>query len=512
MLRSLLLTLLFLLPTTHLIAQQAERAGSVHQVDLIIRANVGSETPFWLQHNRRDLIPETSGVQAGLLAEGERPLSDRINLQWGGEVYGSGDATIRDRPLHQAYLGLQYRNWQLRGGLWAETVGITDPDLSAGPSIWSQNARPMPKIKIELTDFTSVPLTDGWMQVMGGFSHGWFEGGRVVEDFYLHEKYAYAKIGKSGYPELYAGLIHMGQWGGYDTRRFGQLPVGFRDFLRIFMGEEGGESSPQTWQNNRFGNSLGSWQAGIYLQRGQWEFLVNKETIFEDGSGLKLWSPEDGVQGINIRYHHGAEASGTYRAGSTGATRTLLPAASSTSRHLAVSGFTYEFWHTKSQSGPGRQNRPSDWEGDPLYDEDGHRFGGRDNYFNHAVYRQGWSYYGRTIGVPFITHDIESGRMINNRMIGHHLGLMHQAGRWGVRALYSWTKNYGAYDFPNNTEGPFDEPLTQNYTMLSVYTDLDRLVDLPLTAALEAGLDWGEFKGRRTGVLLSLVYRLAGAG
>src|SRR5690625_4893695 len=41
-----------------------------HDLDLIFRSNIGEETPFWLEHNRYDLISGSSAVQLGLNYKG----------------------------------------------------------------------------------------------------------------------------------------------------------------------------------------------------------------------------------------------------------------------------------------------------------------------------------------------------------------------------------------------------------------------------------------------------------
>jgi|SRR5690625_384203 len=440
---------------------------------------VTGETPFWLEHNRHDLIPGSTGALLGFYNRGNYLLSEGLDINWGAEVYARTDRSFLSRPIHQAFAGISYHNWSFHVGLKEERIGIVNSNLSAGPTIWSGNSRPMPKVKIELTDFTAVPLTDKWISVKGGFAHGWFEEDRVISNPLLHEKFAYLSIGKSPYPRAYMGIIHMAQWGGHDPAGEWKLPADWNNYVRLVLGKEGNESSDQMDQNNAIGNHLGSWQAGIMYSFGSTEILLNKSTIFEDGSGLKLWSPEDGLWGINVKHDHNSSSS---------------------------TEFTWEFWHTKSQSGAGPGNRPSGWDGHPLYDEHGNRFGGRDNYFNHGTYLNGWSYHGRTIGVPFITYDPDSGRMFNNRLIAHHIGFMHSRAEWFIKLLYSWTKNYGAYEL--RYESPFEEALEQHYSMVSVGRDFSEVLDIPLSVTAEFGLDRGGFSGNRIGLLFSVAYML----
>ncbi len=55
--------------------------------------------------------------------------------------------------------------------------------------------------------------------------------------------------------------------------------------------------------------------------------------------------------------------------------------------------------------------------------------GGCDNYFNNGEYRSGWTLYERVIGSPFMTPGLSGGitRIINNRVIAHHIGMKGMA-------------------------------------------------------------------------------------
>lgn len=475
-----------------------------HGLDLIFRGNIGGNTPFWLQHNRYDQIPTASGAQLGLNYRGEYRAGSDFTFRWQAELYGRSDRGLDDKPFHQLYGAVEYKKWRFSIGKREEKIGEVQHEVSAGPTIWSGNARPMPKVKLELTDYAPVPLTSGWVSVKGGMAHGWFDSGRVVEDFYLHEKYGYLKIGKGPWPSAYLGLVHMAQWGGYDLRRNVDLSGGWDEYWRIFFGREGAEDGDWHSRENVAGNHLGSWQAGIQWSVGRTDLLVNHSTIFEDGTGFKLWSPEDGVWGLNIRQNHGRSA-GIGRGSGTGSGSGSGRESGGVFRRggrESYTLFTWEFWHTKSQSGPGGSNRPDDWEGDPRYDAHGNRFGGRDNYFNHTVYRPGWTYHDRILGVPFIMFDPEINQVTNNRLIAHHIGLKHQESHWSLTLFYTWTKNYGSYGFP------LPEPLTQHHAMISFERDLADVLRLPLQVSAELGLDRGEFYGNRAGVLVGVVYRL----
>src|SRR5690625_156349 len=250
------------------------------ELDLIFRGNAGSTTPFWLQYNRYDLISDQPGGQIGVRYQERMSFDGDTRLILGTELYGRTDNAFLDRPIHQVYVGLNYRNLLLTVGKREETVGVVQQGVSAGPTIWSGNARPMPKIKLELTEFSPLPFSDGWVQIKGGYAHGWFENDRIVQGTLLHEKFGYLKVGQSPYPEAFVGLVHMAQWGGVDTSgRHGSQPQSLDEYHRIILGMSGGEGTPQMDQNNAVGNHLGSWEAGIIYSFGDTEILLNKSTI-----------------------------------------------------------------------------------------------------------------------------------------------------------------------------------------------------------------------------------------
>jgi hypothetical protein len=470
--KSLFILFLFFLPQTLL-----SQSDTPLRITASFSSLVSDEVPFWMDHNRFGVYSREANQQLFRIKtefDGKTGLfSDDLTWFSGIELAGRTGGSFNERPVHQLYGGLKYNNWEFYAGAREERIGTVYRPLSAGPTIWSGNAKPMYKVKLQLAEFTPVPYTDGWFQVKGAYSHGWFEETRQVQKVYLHEKYVYGRLGKEGLPMIYGGLMHQGMWGGYDPVSDLKIPSGFDDYLRIVLGKEGDADSPSTFQINKFGNSLGAWEWGLMLNRPKWDLLLNKSTIFEDGSGLWIRSIEDGIQGASIVWHYEG-------------------------RHTArKTAFTWEFWHTKSQSGPGASDPPPGWVGDR--DADGNPFGGRDNYFNHGVYRNGWSYHGRTIGTPLITYNPETGRMVNNRVVAQHFGLMHTEQNWNAKILYTWSNNHGTYS------NPYPEPLKQNYFLASFERHFGEVTDIPFTIRIETGIDKGEFTGDRFGVLLSLM-------
>jgi len=93
--------------------------------------------------------------------------------------------------------------------------------------------------------------------------------------------------------------------------------------------------------------------------------------------------------------------------------------------------------------------------GGEFINEDNRRRG-RDDYFNHGQYRDGWSYLGRTIGTPFIAPqtDLRSNLPLftyvnNNRIRVVHLGLSGQlVDQLTFLLKTSYSRNAGTYQEP----------------------------------------------------------------
>ncbi len=406
----------------------------------------GPRTPFWLQTNQFGTVPRSGPallVRGGLqhswllskpdsLKQWRKGLSIPIPEQaWrvevGTEVVANAGSSAQSILLPQAYGAIRYGNWQLQVGRRKQWVGLADSTLGTGSYAWSGNALPIPKIQLGLTRFTAVPFTRGWVSILGFYSDGWFEKGRpITSELKLHQKQLYGRIGKpSGKVKLYGGFNHQVQWGGqspYETVN-GQMPKGLENYLYMIRGKRGiHDISANFDSTNRVGNHLGTIDVAFEIdgKRANWFFY--RQNIYEDGSLYYLTSIADGLNGVRIRRKNASD-----------------------NRGFSVREIVFEGLYTKSQGGPSF-----------IIDVDKKR--GKDNYFNHAQVRDGWSYYDRTIGTPFITPTSETiwkfpnygdAFTSNNRVWVLHTGLRGTLARnveWSTKLSYS--SNIGVYDLP----------------------------------------------------------------
>ncbi len=448
-------------------------------------------TPFWLQANQFGTVPRSGSAltvrgggarvwtlgQHDSISEWRRRTTTKASPRWQAEIGAEVVANLGPTThllLPQAYGAIRYGNWELFAGRRKQWFGLADSTLGTGSYIWSGNALPIPRIQIGLTRFTAVPFTKGWFSVMGTYSDGWFENSRpVTSELKLHQKQFYGRLGRpAGKLKVYAGFNHQVQWGGkspYETID-GQMPKGLKNYFNVVFGK--GKYAPGITKfdsANRIGNHLGTIDFALEIDGDRANWFFYRQSIYEDGSLARLTNIADGLNGVRIRRKQVAATS-----------------------NFSVKELVFEGLYTRSQGGS-------------VFDFDGRIFG-RDNYFNHTQVRDGWSYYDRTIGTPFITPtsatewkfpNFADSFTSNNRVWVLHLGLQGTlARRLQWRTKLSYSGNYGVYDLP------FATAAYQFSGLLAVQTHIEWLGGTILKAALAA--DQGGLYPGTAGITLSL--------
>ena len=410
---------------------------------------VGGRLPFWLTANQFGIIPKTP--QAALMQAGIRyhtPLGR--SQHWGVEaaleaVGQSNNPSVRV-ILPEAFVRVHYKKWELMGGRRRTIVGFQDSTLSAGGAIWSGNTLPLPEVRFGTSDYVPFPILKKWFAFKAHYNHAWFENSRFfVQNAYLHSKSLYIRFGKATWPvRFHAGASHFVQWAGYAPAlkddpgiysQFGYFEKSWLGYWRVISARSlnekyfpNGPPSDISIDLNRVGNHLGTADLAMEIRlRGSRVVLYNQSFI-EDGSLFFLKSSVDGLRGV--RWF-----------------RTDEPR-----RPFSIDRATVENVYTMNQGGP-------------VFDINIGPLRGRDNYFNHGQYRDGWSYFGRTIGTPFIPPDTDLAPGLprrgnnehyatNNRVWVVHVGMAGRAfGRFTWEAKGSYSMNYGSYGNPLSPYG-----------------------------------------------------------
>ena len=314
---------------------------------------------------------------------------------------------------HELYASLRAGPVELTVGRQEETFGFADRALSLGSTTWSRHATPMPKVALAVPDYTSVPGTDGFVAARGYIAHGWFESDRVVENAYLHQKNLYLRALPERWPvQAHAGFQHNVMWGG--TGRASDLEA----FWSIFRAETFGDGEREgIGRGGSLGNMVVSYDFAVTAQAFGLSLRAYWQYHFEEKGSELFRSMFDGLYGVALR--------------------------SDRSDRL-VSGLVYEHLRTlrqnaKTDPDPDRSSIVGTW--------------GRSDFHNHNFYDSGWTYHGRTIGIPLLVTDVDapniaadiSGRPIaNNRVIGHHLGLEGQLPlKIRYRVFLTYSRNFG---------------------------------------------------------------------
>ena len=448
-----------------------------YQLELGAMGQGGTQKPFWLISNQDGQFdPGQSSLFGGLYVGSEvehqgewfhNPMHEipkhdtisnkKITVDYGVELFNRYNGSY-DFQLNQYYADFSWWRFNLQVGAKSETFGNQYDPLSSGSLLYSGNGRPIPKVAAS-SDYIPLPLSKGYIEFRGYLSHGWFEKDRYTESPYLHHKNVYVRVGGDLPIHAHYGFHHYAMWGGVSPV-YGQVPDGLEAYKKVFLVQRG--DSIQNEIKNAYGNHLGSRNFGIDYEGQAFGLQLYWQTIFEDNSG-KVWrNIKDGLWGLAYRNR---------------------------GRKPLVKRALYEFLHTKDQSG-----RHHKIEGEIV--------GGNDNYFNNYLYASGWTSRGYTLGTPLITspaiRKTSSGqKLINNRLIAHHLGLTGWLkNNLRYRMLFTYSINYGT------NANPFD-PVKKDYSLLAGFHY--RFPNDP-TWKLKAKLagDFGSMYGPNLGVFFSL--------
>ncbi|WP_031526323.1 capsule assembly Wzi family protein [Dyadobacter crusticola] len=404
--------------------------STINYIELSGMGSNNGHTPFWIHANQFGTVPVTGPAgtaRAGI--EGYWPLSENTGRNvWrvGGGVEAVANLGETSKVLiPQLHATLKFKNWELSVGRKKQWIGLADSTIGSGSYAWSGNAMPIPKIILGTSRFVPVPFTKKWVSFQAFYADGLFEKGRpITSGLKLHQKSFYLRIGKPHSTlKLYGGFNHQVQWGGSSKHLSGEngkLPDGFANYIHAVTGAIGGSGDNLTHfdSTNRVGNHLGSIDAAMEIETYGMSIFLYRQFVFEDGSLFYLTTLNDGLYGIRLR-----------KKNSYGA-------------NFEITEGVLEMLYTKSQGG------------DVFVIGDGKQRG-HDDYFNNQQVRDGWSYYDRTIGTPFIPPTSQTvwkypqyadNFTSNNRVLLYHLGLrgtLFRKVEWQTK--FSYSHNYGTY-------------------------------------------------------------------
>lgn len=398
--------------------------------------------PHWITANRFGILNDKEYYAA--LLRGNIKTTYKVTRNFS---FDAGIDAIAKYPLikdhsksillQQAYFRAKYRIFELTAGRIERTLGTHAEGISSGSLAFSGNARPIPMVLLEVPKYSPVPFTKGFVEFKGTYAHAWLDKERFFQNVYLHEKSFYLKFGGDFKLNFSAGLIHYVLWGG-ENAKAGKLPDSLKDYMLLVLGKSAenvdlnnpyllGEAA------NALGDHKGIYDFGLHAHFKNFNILAYHQTPFEDWTGTRLFRNKDRLLGVNLQNK-------------------------SNNKWRWLESIVYEYLYTLYQSGPGRPGGPKG--GSP--EKYGYGFGGRDNYYNNAIYQTGWVYQDRILGTPlfytqkrmrlydpdFVDPDEKkfNFNIVNNRVVAHHIGIKGIAGNlFQYKFLTTFTKNYGTY-------------------------------------------------------------------
>lgn len=430
--------------------------------DVSALASSGRFAPFWLQSNKNGDVsssPYSGNLSLAIYKQdvhSERwwdydfavQLTGRVQSRIPGSTFPIQQRVITEYA-NLAYAHVRLYIFDLTAGIKPMIYETQDTALSMGSLVFSGNSQPLPRISIGIDRYVAFPGCYGYFEVKGGLTHAWLADNIYMRGSYIHHKFLALRVGGLLPVNISYELHHAAQWGGISPV-YGDIGSDWPSFKNVFLARGGGVMRND--QLNAQGNHVGSQQLMLTGKGNGWEVSAYWQNFFEDnfaaiGDGQNL---ADGLWGISLKQNNWP----------------------------FIQGVTYEFLNTTDQSGP--------W-----HDRDGLCYAGNDSYYRNSIFVNGWNYFYRSLGTPFITSPLynEDGTIstLNSRVRVHHLGVRGDIYGFNYRFLASYARNYGNDNSNKNV-------LSNNTALLlEVKKHVEQAwgLDFGLRLAGDFGTQWG---------------------
>lgn len=440
----------------------AQDSGSEYKIRSGIYTATDSQLPFWFHSNVQGKVDFESTnflnelyFKKSLYRGKNFSVSTSVNSVL--RISGNSSVYFPGLSLQGEAYGLQ-----LKAGRYSQPLGLNNHELSVGSMMFGNHHTPVPKISVATSSFMDIPFTAGHLQFNGMFSHGWFESDRHISNPFLHQKYFYLRV-NVGPLSGSGGVIHNVMWGGTDPQ-YGRLPQSFRDYFRVISGLGADEKSnvPIGEISNVIGNSVAGYEFDLLYKNDRFNLSINRLFYLEDKVSTRFRSPWDGAWSADLIFHQNDEV---------------------------INALTYQHFNTKQQ----------DSRSDQLI--------GRQSYYNHYFYLSGWSYEKKVLGIPTIIYDEESGRVVDNIMVGHHAGFNGVISKnIHYKMLFTYARHYGTINDRTQNGGeviPLNDLRRDQYSwLLAVDYRIKNIRELQLN--LKLGSDVGDFFHTNFGLMLGI--------
>ena len=266
----------------------------------------GSDLPFWFWANRDGLVkPGESFLNLTCFDLGTKGQFEN-NKDWSyrsGLSLAGGLADESYFQINQLFAAVDYKGWQLSGGMFLDKEQFGGLSTTNGNLARSRNARPVPGIRISTPDYKPVPGVKDWLSFRFEYDEGFLNDERYVENAHLHHKSLFFKIKPSAKWTIQAGVEHFVMWGGTSQNdEIGKMPSDFKAYLEYITGKSGSADFPTTEQQNVAGNQYGTYQLKVSREFDDFTLHFNVSHPFEDLSGVNLRNWPDNLLGLYIEF------------------------------------------------------------------------------------------------------------------------------------------------------------------------------------------------------------------
>ena len=421
-----------------------------------------TKTPLWLNANKYGLssLEKTNGY---IRTAVYRPLSVDDGHKW-GIGYGVDVAVplnyTSNFVVQQAYIEGRWLHGTLTIGAKQQPMQLKNNSLSSGSQTLGINARPVPQVRIALTDYWTLPFANGWLHLKGHIAYGkmtddnWQHNftnrqNKYADNVLYHSKAGYLKLGNDEVfcPwSLEVGLEMASLFGGTAYRPIAgggmetlKGETGLKAFWKAFL--PGGADIGETTYQNAEGDQLGSWVARLKYEGEMNSYSLYADKFFEDHSGM-FFLDYDGYGTGNEWQQKKKRRYLTY-----GMKDWLLGFEYHRRADSWLNTIVLEYIYSKYQSGPIYHDHTQ-----TIADH----IGGNDDYYNHYIY-PGYQHWGQTMGNPLYRSPIynNNGKIefTDNRFVAYHLGLAGAPTEYvNWRMLASLQKSLGTYTEPYSRE------------------------------------------------------------
>jgi len=136
-------------------------------------AATDSVLPFWFAANQHGKVPAANRFSNITdLTIGQSHSNKALtgfSHTWGGNfVAAFGDET-NVYQLNQAFAGLAFKGWELKGGLFYDEIRYAGLSTSNGIIGRSENSRPVPGIRFSTLGYKLMPFWKSWLSFKGEY-------------------------------------------------------------------------------------------------------------------------------------------------------------------------------------------------------------------------------------------------------------------------------------------------------------------------------------------------------